>query len=205
MHPRDTWNYKPVDSDHHADVEALVKRLPPGASVKGMFIEHSFGLAKQAGVPREQIEQQAGVPPRRYMPFLDYPYADYIRISLPVARTLYPRVKSARGLRMLGLGLYPMFAGTVLGRVLFGAFEHDAARILPIGMKGWQLSLNFGSTETQQLGPRHVRYHFTGMPALLDTMSLGVVEGALTACGVRGTVLYAEKDPANASYDIRWE
>jgi uncharacterized protein (TIGR02265 family) len=205
MHPRDSWNYQPVDSDHHVDAETLVARLPRGATVKGMFLEHGFGLAKRVGLTREQIGEQSGVPMRRYLPFLDYPYADYIRTSMPIARAIHPRVKPARALRQLGLGLYPMFADTVLGRVIFGALERDAGRVLPMGLKGWQLSINFGQIEAELLGPRHVRYHFTDMPALLDTMSLGVVEGALTACGVRGTVLYAEKDPANGSYDIRWE
>ncbi len=89
---------EPVDLDAH------LERLPRDASCKGMFFKTIFALGAAAGSPAE-LAKAAGIPARRYTPFLDYPMRDNLRLTVEVARRVYPRLALGEALAEIGSGI----------------------------------------------------------------------------------------------------
>lgn len=196
---------RPPRSELDVDLEHAIKRLPPNATVKGMFVTNVVSQAPDGARGREAIYARAGTSTHKYVPFRDYPYADLIRVLGAVAEVKYPDLSLGQGVRELGKGFYEAFAGSMAGRVMFGLLGRDAERIMPLGYRGWQVCLNFGDIQSEKLGDRHVRYHFKHFPGMVETLDVGVVQGALDFCGERSDqVQIADADGRHWMIDIRW-
>jgi uncharacterized protein (TIGR02265 family) len=196
--------YRAPDFATDLDVDAAIAALPARAHVKGLFFSTVVDQAA-AAAERARVFELAGLAERRYTTFFDYPYADFVRVVEACARLVHPSRPTRDGIRRLGARFHPVFADTLAGRVVFGALGLDAAAVLPLGPKGWKMTHDFAHVSAEKLARNHVRYHFRDTPALLDSIGLGVVEGALDFFRVSGEVRIAQRDPGNASYDIRFE
>jgi uncharacterized protein (TIGR02265 family) len=181
-----------------------LRLLPAGATCKGLFFRGTLERARVVA-PRLVAHAAAGIEERRYIPFFDYPYADYLRLNLACARAMFPAVSTAEGLRRLGATAYDSLLESQVGRVLFGAFAGDFERVVMMGGRGYAVSLNFGKVDVERVATRHVRYRFHDTPAFLETFQVGVVDGGMRACGVTGEVRVTAKDLANALFDITWQ
>jgi len=183
------------------DLEAHVALLPATASCRGLFFLDSINRLEARA---RTMPDRSGAPSRRYQAFGDYAYADYLRLQHKTAKTLFPNEPVGEGLRRLGQGAYDALLASHVGRIVFGVFGKNFGLIAKMGAKGWGVSLNFGTVGLEELGTRHVRYRFRDMPAFLETLQVGVVEGAMRACGVRGEVLVRMNGLASADFDVRW-
>jgi hypothetical protein len=76
--------------------------------------------------------------------------------------------------------------------------------VLAIGHKGWQMALNFGEVTVEKVASHTFHYRFRDTPAFLDTATIGVLEGAGDALGVKTEVTIDLQDIANAVLEIRW-
>lgn len=188
---------RPVVLDEH------LRALPSGATCKGLFFHDVLDRLRKSA-PNHGLLAPDGVGIRRYLHFFDYPYADYMRVLHGVALAIFPGVPVGEGLRRLGRSSYPALLNSQVGKVLFGVLGADTRRVLELGARGYQVSLNFGRVEVDALGPSHLRYQFRNLPAYLETYQVGVVEGAMSACGVEGRVRVKLANLGNGSFDIRW-
>lgn len=188
----------PIDLDEH------VRALPEGASAKGLFLRDPLKRVekKQPGL---DLFERAGVPRRRLLPFFDYPYADLMRLLYAASEVLYPREPRGEGLRQLGRGAYEALLDQQVGKVLFAAFGSDFARVASVGARGWQVSVSFGEVRFERLGDGHAAYHFRELPAFLETYQVGVVEGAMRVCGVRGEVWTKLVSLGEGTLELFWE
>jgi uncharacterized protein (TIGR02265 family) len=188
--------------DLHFELADVFSVIRPDAAVKGLFLQKVVDRLPD----RAALFARAGVPDRRIVPFLDVPYHDYFRVLVAAGQILHPDLSPAQALRRLHLPHYQLFAETLAGRVIFGVLGNDAAQVMPLGPRGWQVNLkNMGEVTAQTLGSRHVRYVFAGYPALLaEICDVGVVQGALAFLGEQGTVRIRTPRPDHAELDIAW-
>lgn len=191
--------HKPRPSD--VDVEAHLALLPPDGAIRGVFVA---GLLTQAGKPAE-IHALAGVPERRYLPFINYPVRDYIRLLLATASVVYPRLSRGEALRQLAWTAFDTLLGTTAGRAMFAVLGDDPTRVLLMAKRAYALSVNFGTVGAELIAPGHVRVSFRDYPMFLETTQVGVMEGALRHFKCTPQVTATLVDLANGFLDVRWK
>jgi uncharacterized protein (TIGR02265 family) len=196
-------NYELPRLERPVVLEEHLRALPAGATCKGLFFHDVLDRLRKSA-PNHALLAPGGLGTRRYMHFFDYSYADYMRVLHGTAQALWPLAPVGEGLRRLGRSSFPALASSQVGKVLFGVLGSDVRRILQLGARGYQVSLNFGRVEVEDLGPNHLRYQFRSLPAFLETYQVGVVEGAMQTCGVEGRVLVKLMNFGLASFDVRW-
>ena len=184
------------------DLDTVLAAVPPTASVKGMFLQSVVDRVTD----RKALFAKAGVADRRIVPFLDIPYHDYMRVLHAAAETVYPNQPPTVALRRFHQSFYLTFSESLAGRVMFGVMGKDAARILPIGAKGWQVNVKLGEVSAVTVAPRHIRYTFAKYPALVaECCDVGVIEGALRFFGEHdGAVRIRTPAPDHTEIDITW-
>jgi uncharacterized protein (TIGR02265 family) len=181
----------------------MIAALPSGATCLGLYFSDVLGLAEKLR-PGTDLTGLAGVPKRRYLAFLQYPYADILRLIAAAAKAIHPKLTLGEGMRRVGHSAYDRLFRTQVGAVVFGALGRDPARVFLAGPRGYRLSINFGSVTAESAGSCRVIYRYREMPALLETYQVGVLEGALRHLGVDGSVLIDLFDLANADLQVSW-
>ena len=190
-------------TDIEIDVEAIISRVPPDITTKGMFINRALKLAEGLS-DEDDLIRASGVEPERFVPFKDYSWANYLRINCAIAKLLYPK-RPAAGLRHIGRTLYAEFADSVPGRVTFGLLRNNADRVISLGAKAWNMSGTPGEVFSEFVADQHYRYHFVGTPAeITETLGVGILEGALAECGEVPCISFGFADLMHTVIDIRW-
>lgn len=195
--------HQPPRFDRALNVEEHIRLLPDGAACKGLFFNDPIERLRKVA-PSHPLLVGSGLAGRRYVPFFDYPYSDFMRLLAGTAQAVYPSVPLGEGLRRLGRAGYEALLRSQVGKVMFGVFGSSFADVVRMGARGWSVSINFGKVDVEVVGPQHVRYRFERLPAFLETYQVGVVEGAMNVCKVQGEILVHLPDPSNGSFDIRW-
>ena len=196
-------SYRAPRFDRPMEVEEHIRLLPHGAACKGLFFNDPIARLRRVDA-RHPILDSSEIAGRRYVPFFDYPYSDFMRLLAATARAVYPAAPLGEGLRRLGSAGYQALLESQVGKVLFGVFGSSFEQVARVGARGWAVSVSFGKVELEEVGERHVRYHFRDLPAFLESYQVGVVEGAMSACGVEGELRVHLRDPGNGSFDVRW-
>lgn len=195
---------QPPRFERAIDLEKHIAALPPGGTVKGMFLRDPLGAAEEAA-PKVDLWALAGIPPRRVLPFFDYPYADHMRLLAAASRVCWPHEPLGQGLRRIGRRGYETLLGHSIGRVIFAAVGNDFGRVVSVGAKGWKVGVSFGHVGYEALGERHGAYRMRGLPCFLETYQVGVVEGAMKACGVTGEVWTRIDSIGDGVLEFWWE
>lgn len=183
-------------------LQAHIDALPPRASCKGLFFSE---LHKRLASVREAAPG-AG---RKYLAFTDYPYADFIRLAVFAAGTLFPREPTGLALRRLGHSVYDELLATHLGRILFGVLGRDIERVLLTGPTAYRHMLNFGEVTVERKEERWIVARYRQMPALLETYQVGIVEGALEHLGAEPRIRVASASVDKGALgemdlEVRW-
>jgi uncharacterized protein (TIGR02265 family) len=200
----DSYRFRPADFDAPVDFSAQIERLPPGATSKGMFFSALFQRAS-ARVPREVLAKRAGLAPVSYLPFGDYSMADNMRLTVEVARVMYPMKSLGQGLRELGAGAFDAFLGSHLGRTILSALDVDPSVLFRLAPKLYATLFNFGRIEYQQVGQGHCRLFVTRMPIFIETFQVGSVESALRYTRCVGTIALALDSLSDGVVDVHWQ
>src|SRR5690606_33935459 len=112
---------------------------------------------------------------------------------------------TALGLREIGRAQYDEFADSLDGQVILGLLRHNADRVSGQGVKAWNMAGIPSRVHSESIEERNYRYHFENYPAeLVETVSIGVLEGALHSCGEVSRLSYARADLMRSVIDIRW-
>jgi uncharacterized protein (TIGR02265 family) len=187
----------PIDLAEH------LSQLPNGAACRGLFFHDPIDRLRRAA-PDHPYLRSGEIGARRYVPFNYYPYPDYMRLVHEAARVVHPRVPIGEGLRRMGQGAYDALLANQVGKVIFGVFGRSFSHVVRMGERGWSVSLSFGRVRTEEVSDRVMRYHFEDIPAFLETLQVGVVEGAMAMCSVEGEVRVNMKSLGHGSFEIRW-
>src|SRR4051812_15159978 len=100
------------------DPDERLALISPTVKLKGMF------MAKVVEIVGPGWQSTPGLlaPPRlgTYLPFIDYPLVDYLRLSLVAAKKRHPRVPLSEALRLLERSMLSAFTDSAVGRVMMG-------------------------------------------------------------------------------------
>lgn len=184
------------------DVEGIIARVPESVVSKGMFFSRCLALAGDQD--EDELLRAAGIEIPRFVPFADYPWNQFVRLSVAVANAIADG-QTAIGLRQIGRAMYDEFADSLPGRMTFGVLRHNADRVIGLGAKAWNMSGIPGHIHGQSIEDQHYRYHFVDYPADVgETLAIGVLEGALHSCGEVPRLSFARADAMSSIIDIRW-
>lgn len=189
--------------DFHGDVDpaAYLAATPEHATCKGLYF-HSM-LDMMAALPKELVADIVVERPR-YLPFLDYPLREHMRLSFALVPRLFPGVPTRQAFREMGWKAYPDFAATMLGRVVFGVFGGNLGLAFEAGPRAVAQSVKPGLAVVNTLAERHVRMEYYDIFGVLDPYYIGVVEGMVRHHGFEPDVSIHTMDIANAVLDIKW-
>jgi uncharacterized protein (TIGR02265 family) len=202
--PSSASRFRAPDFSAPVDLEAHLAALPPGATVKGMFLAGLLDLA--AAVRRDvDLTRVAGLRPRRYVAFFDYPMADFLRLQVGAAQVLHPGVPLAEGIRRLGWRAHDSLLGSHVGKTIFGVLGRDAEALLLHIPKAHKLTSNCGTFTAEATAPGRILLHARDMPLFLGCYHVGVIEGVLRHCHARGRVHIASESLGDARFEITLE
>ena len=187
--------------DAPVDLEEHLRRVPSGATVKGMFFLELRRVAENAGVWRPAL-LTAGVPERRYYNFRDYPMVDNLRITAAVATHVHPGVSQGEGIRRLGQTALDVVLGSQIGHAVFDDLERDVEPLFLRGPRAFKLLVGVGEVMSERVSPRVYRFYARNLPAFLETYQVGVIEGVLRHCSQQARLLIALEDLANATIEV---
>jgi uncharacterized protein (TIGR02265 family) len=199
--PRFTANFdEPIRVAFDADER--IARAPAEAQLKGMFFLRLTSMLREEW-PR--LVPTLSGPPRlgSYLPFSNYPFSDYLRLSLAAAKKQYPREPIAQALRLLERDSVKPFAESTVGKVTLRMVPDLASAMLKIP-DVQKMVFGVGRIVANATGPRSVRVEFAGVPSWLDCAALGNFEGAASMYGEKTVIDVDVKSPSDAVYEIRW-
>ena len=192
---------RPPCFDAPVDLAEHIRRLPSGATIKGIFFLEFQRVAEEAGV-WPTVMRAVGLTKRRYFAFRDYSLADNLRLALAVASHVYPGVSPGEGLRRLGHNALDVVMRSQIGRAVFGLLPRDLEPIFLRGPKAYKLLLGVGDVSAEKISDRTYRIHMRNLPVFLETYQVGVLEGVLRYFEVQGRVLVAMQDIANGIMEV---
>jgi uncharacterized protein (TIGR02265 family) len=194
-----------VDPRTHlpVELEAQLALLPRRATCKGMFFTDPMERAARTA-PEVDLFARAGVAPRRYLPFLDYPHAEWMRIANAAAAVIAPGGRVGEGLRELGRHAYDVIFDNPIGKVLFGPLGFDLERVFEHAGTGYRLGLGFGAIRPERVAAQHWRVRYVDFPSFIETFNVGVIEGAVRRYGYTARVRVRLDDPSRGTLDVRW-
>ena len=196
------YDFRVPDFRGDVDVAAHIARVPENATCKGLFFRAM--LVMRDGLPPERARQVKLERPR-YLPFLDYPLVEHMRLSDQLIPLLFPGIPTRSAYRQMGWRAFPDLAGTMLGRAVFGHLgAGDVAKAFELGPRGLKRSIDPGFAEVTVHSDRHVWLEYYDIYGMLDPYYIGVVEGTVRHYGEEPQVRIHTIDPANAVIDIRW-
>lgn len=196
--------------DREIDIDAMLARLPTRIATKGLTIKAALDRLQArpdlAEWTEERVLAGAGMSLQRPGLLQDIPWADYLRVTVFVARLLCGPDRVPEGLREIGRGMYKAFGETLVGRMLFGTLGRNFGRVLMMGPNGWRVCDNFGDVRAEQLPGQHVQYHFFEYPIeIVESTFVGTIEGACEWHDVEAELLIASATDRHTVVDVAWQ
>lgn len=170
----------PAYAREFRELEAQLEEVPVGATVKGMYLSSFLVSLDRAGHARPTTD--------RFIGFKDYPLTLFMELMLAAVQASWPHLPPREGLRMLGQGAYPTLAASTAGKVLFSVAGKNFATALSLTEKAYRLSLSPGTARLVDLRGTAATLEMRDIWNYADCYQVGVMEGAMVAYGVEGTV-----------------
>lgn len=186
------------------DVDACLRACPSSAETLGTYFQFAVAaVEKELGQIPETLF--AGLERRRWVAWQRYPLAAFMRLAVNAAQIATPNLPLGEGLRRIGWMAYPSFASTMAGRVVLFAAGEDMDALFTVLPRAYDVSLTRGTARATRVGERHWCIELRDLHNFAGTYHLGVMEGALRARGVSGTVLVRSRPrPTDVDFDVRW-
>jgi uncharacterized protein (TIGR02265 family) len=185
--------------DGPLDHEALIAAFPVSYTVKGMFFSR---IIEALGSEWPKLEPQLLAAPRlgRYVPFSDYPQADYLRLFVALAHKRFPRMSPREAVRRVARDDLETFAGSVIGKVVL-ALAGDARTTLLRVPDAFARVTKGGFVSARELDERTVRLEFESFRGCTE-YTLGQIEGIVLHYGSMPTVSSEELAPGHRVFDV---
>lgn len=177
---------KPPSFDEPFDPQAHLDGCPNQVKSVGLFFNDVLSSLRGSKPRSPRLQQLAA---KRYVAFLKYPQREFLELVSLVAAEVHPHVALGEAIRRIGRSNYTTFVDTMLGRTIFGVAGRDVHSILHLGPRALMAVMTDSDGLVTAERNNHIwRYTFSNYPAFIDTYCVGVLEGVLDHCGVRGTV-----------------
>ena len=178
------------------DAAGVLARIPPGATIAGMFF-----LALTEGAQRRRVDLP--FPRDRYLPFGFYPVSEFAPLLVSAAERFYPELPLRQSLRRIGKSGPVAFLSSTLGKVTLGASEGAHAMVVAIA-KTYAINVKPSRCDITEANERSMIISMAGVPYFLDSHHVGVFEGTLHYAGVGGTVLIRSRGDFAADLKLCW-
>lgn len=165
----DGFIYRPFSATAPFNIEDELKRVPEGATVKGVIIN---AVTDQLVVAESDSRRL----------FNNYPMTEYIHRCVEVAKTCWPDVPIREGLRRLGHGHYSAFTSTAIGRVVFGVLGRRMENVFRASPKGYRYTTDCSDCSIISVEGNVGVVEIAGLP-FADSLQVGVYEGGVRATG----------------------
>jgi uncharacterized protein (TIGR02265 family) len=184
------------------DLSAYLANTPEDATCKGLYFQDVIKAVRSAGrtVSVDRLPQLE----RRYMAFSDYSLREHMELTTQVASILYPGLSMREGLRRLGWLVFPAFAESLVGKVIFTIFGQELDRVYELGPRSFPASMSRGRAETKHVGDRHWRITFSEIYGFLDSYYVGVIEGPIRRVRKTADVRLHASSLSDGVMDVRW-
>ena len=157
------------------DLEARICDATLGHTVKGMFFRRVVDVAKAAGVTAQAAGLRHPVNDDRYVPFSDYPLADYFRWSAAAATALHPKSPLSEGLRRVALRDFDEFAKSRIDGITLAFTGGAKGTLAKSGMMYSQVMKGVGVESFATDEGVVIRYR--NYPGPVEIYPIGTLEG----------------------------
>ncbi len=170
------------------------------SAVEGLL--RGFGVKPSSVEMMEVIELLGGVgglPP-------EVPVDRYIELLQWLARRFYGSLPLPEGLRCVGMRMLHGYRQTLLGQIQLKALNLMGPERLMRKMADFiGRNSNFGERTAEQVGPKHWRMIFRGVPVAPEFYQ-GLAEASFEVMGIKKvSMTFERKGPEDTDYDVRWE
>ena len=178
------------------DFAERLAAIPPGAMVRGMFLQ----LLVDSVGPTHMAKR----PIKRYSAFKNYPLREYVEL-LSFACEHTRKKTPADCVRRLGWRVYPNYAKTITGTAIFAVAGHDFHRMIEVAPTAYQVSLQPAELRIRTLEPQYALVELRNLYNLPDYHQVGIWEGAMQTCGVQGEIKTEVIDYGAVNFEIHWQ
>jgi uncharacterized protein (TIGR02265 family) len=191
--------FSPPDFHAKLDPAEFVRSTPPTAMIRGAFITNLLTMARSA-----QRELSCVDPKKKYHAFKDYPLSEHVEILSEVARVVHPALMFGEALRQIGQRIYPLFASSLVGKVIFSTVGHSPPSLLSAGAKAYNVSASVGSVKTISLDDHHGHFFLDEMYNYVEQYHVGIMEGAIKVIGYEPQILTKPISRTSSEFYVTW-
>lgn len=185
--------------DGTLDVDALAAKIPRSYTVKGMFCTR---FAELLGADYARVEPTLSAPPRggRFVPFKDYPQADYTRIVAAAAAKRFPGVGMREAMRRIARDDIGTFSASMFGKIIFTLVGDARTSLLRVPDAYHRIAP--GPTVTaEELDRQTVRIQFDDYRGSAEYV-LGQLEGIVISFGRAPVVTVHRLGADRLTFDV---
>ncbi|HTJ82843.1 MAG TPA: DUF2378 family protein [Polyangiaceae bacterium] len=162
------------------DPEAVLRAVPPDATMTGTFLAAVVEVAASRGVVLPSARA-------RYTAFQRFPLREHCTLLVEASRALFPELPLRAGLRKLGRGAPHALTSSTLGRVVFGSAEGPLDVIRAMA-HSYSMHMSPSTLSVERVSETSAIVELSDIYNFLDSHNVGVFEGVLKHAGVSGTV-----------------
>jgi uncharacterized protein (TIGR02265 family) len=179
------------------DVDAVLRGLPPTATISGMFIAALVQEAKRVGVTLPSARE-------RYVAFRFYPLIEHVQVLVETSQRVYPGVPLRQALRKLGRGAPNALLASTLGKVVLAAAA-STHEVIDAMARAYPLNARPSFVTVLERAPQRAVVRLDEVHYFADSHHVGAFEGALKYAGVKGKVLISPRGKAAVDLLLEWE
>jgi len=183
------------------DVEETVRLFSKTHLLKGMFFSRIVNIL---GSHFGAVSPSLSAPPRlgRYLPFSDYPQADYLRLCVVAASRAYPAWPLREGIRRLSRDDFRVFTDSTLGKIVIAAIGDPHSALLQVPSMYMKVAPADWRIDGEEIDAGAVRVTFSPIIGPWE-FQLGQLEGLVLSFGKRPRVRVTELERGAVQFDVR--
>jgi uncharacterized protein (TIGR02265 family) len=182
------------------DLAERLSQVPEKATVKGMFFSSAIDLVK-----RMNREAARELEEKRYFAFKDYPLREHIRVLETCGRLVYPGESPRQGVRLLGTVAFEVFAGSMVGRAVFGIAGRSWDDALQLVTRAYSTTGPVGTATFDNSTPMRQIISFRQIWNFPDSYHVGVIEAAMQHYDKRGEVFVRTHSMCDVDLELRFQ
>ena len=183
---------------------------PPSAAQDTRAFKHSAveGLLRGMGVTQGSLEMAEVIQlcgGHRDMP-TEVPMDRYIALLDWLAQRFFPKKPRPEGLEAVGRRMFHGYRETLLGKIQLAALNVVGPdRLMRKAGEFIGRNSNFGQRTSEQVGPRHYRIRFRGVP-IAPEFYCGLCLSAFDVLGIKnGRITFEKQSPEDFDLEVRWD
>jgi uncharacterized protein (TIGR02265 family) len=185
-----------------------LKQQPPNKNARSFKHSAVEGLLRGFGVgpsSAEMTEVLELLGAKRGLP-LEVPVDRYIALVDWLARRYFGTLPRPEGIRSVGMRMLHGYRQTLLGNIQLKALNLMGPERLMRKLGDFiGRNSNFGERTTKEVGPRHWKIHFRGVP-IAPEFYQGLCEASFEVMGImKMSMTFERKGPEDTDFDVRWE